>query len=78
MNATSGDAKIEHIAGIINELVAQHTGMMQRMMSMQDSDMMQQMMQKMRASPPPSGDATAESENPEADSDHSQHHPAER
>lgn len=79
MNAASGEVKVEHIAAIINELVAQHNGMMKRMMSMHEGDMMQQMMQKMRGSSPSAdGPSTAKSENPEAAPDHTQHHPAEK
>jgi len=73
MNAASGDAKIEQIAAIVNELVAQHTGMMQQMMSMHDGEMMQ----KMRTDRPSSGDATEASGTPDAEGDHSQHHPPE-
>lgn len=76
MNAASGEAKVEHIAAIINELVAQHNGMMRRMMSMHEGDMMRQMMQKMRAnSPSDDGASMPKSEKPEADPDHTQHHP---
>lgn len=82
MNGASGDAKIEHIAAIINELVAQHNGMMSRMTSMHEGDMMQQMMQKMqkmRANSPSGESATTpKSANPEADPDHTQHHPPEK
>ena len=79
MDAASGDVKVDDIAAIIKELVAQHNGMMSRMMSMHGSDMMQQMMQKMQArSLLPASGTTTKPENPEAAAGHTQHHPAEK
>ena len=76
MNTASGEAKVDHIAAIINEFVAQHNGMMSRMMSMQGGDMMQQIRV---SSPSPDSATTTKSEKPDADTaDHSQHHPAEK
>jgi len=62
MNAATGQAKVDQMAAVISELVAQRRTMQGQMMSMQ-GDMMKQMMQMMQpgqpaappATPPPTG-----------------------
>jgi len=57
MNTATGQAKVDQMAVVITELVAQHRGMQGRMMSMQGG-MMKQMMQPGAAPPadaPPAG-----------------------
>ena len=53
MNTATGQAKVDQMAVLLTELVAQHRGMQSRMMSMQGG-MMKQMMQPAQpgASPP--------------------------
>jgi hypothetical protein len=75
MNAATGQAKVDDLAGIVTELVAQHRGMHEKMMTMMMS--MHGTMTPDRpggsATTPDSGIPPAE---PSTGDDHSQHHPA--
>jgi len=51
MNAATGQAKVDQMAALLTELVAQRKAMQSRMMSMQ-GDMMKQMMQPTPSAPP--------------------------
>jgi hypothetical protein len=59
MNAATGADKVNRIAAVVTEMVAEHGRMSEHMMSMQNG-MMQQMMQGRQQAPP---------------EDHEQHHP---
>lgn len=69
MNTATGADKVNRMAAVITEMVAEHGRMSEHMMSMQ-SGMMQQMMQGRQTSPP--GATGKDDTRPEA---HEEHHP---
>ena len=75
MNAATGDKKVEAMAAVVTELVAQRK-QMQEQMRMQGS-MMDQMMSRMATMHGPGGmmKSTSEPKKDATDADHAAHHP---
>jgi hypothetical protein len=68
MNSATGSDKVDQIAAVVNELVAQHKRMSHGMMSM-EGGMMEQMLRMHRGAAPPG------SQSAEQPPDHDRHHP---
>ena len=64
MNAASGQAKVDQMAAVITELVAQRKAMQSRMMSMQDAMMKQMMPQAQPGTVPPATEPPASTPPP--------------
>jgi hypothetical protein len=75
MNAAAGDTKVDAMAAVVRELVAQRKEMQQQMRMMQ-SGMMEQMMSRMSAMHGSGGMKNApQSRKDAAEPDHADHHP---
>jgi hypothetical protein len=72
MNRTTGSPKVQAMAAVINELVAQRKTMQGRMLRMMDGG---GTMGMMKDSPPASSPRTAGDSAPADTTDHSGHHP---